>query len=504
MKNERLARILGLIDEDIIAESDERKAKRKVHWLRWTSLAACLCIVALGAWVLGGGLRMGASAPENVAPNELTGERVNGVEDSAAYMSYAGPVFPLTLSEASDAVTAARDITLDFASYTTKEFGHKLSVTDSCVLSNRSAEDLTVTAIYPVAGSLHHLQEVLPEILVDGAAVETALHFGAYAGGFVLGDNMNLDQANSWEDYKALLSDGSYLTQTYAALPELTEPVIVYDVRNGAAPVGYDAATMALRFEYDEAQTEILSFDFNGGETGEGYRRYSYFIDEWQKNSAMLIVRGADIGEYTTQAYENGVCRPGEELDIACTVTRKEMTLGKAIAEAANRYCAKLEIMYAADENVTVPTAEQLYRATVELLLQYGTEAEKTMGRYEFGRLDDLLADAQVQTRLLYNSFEVHIPAGGSVTVTARMQKAPSFDFHCGAPENAGLEGYDLATALGSDLRFTSQTATIETRDVVEIVRQNFGFDPENGVTTVELDPSVEHYWLEVRQQQNQ
>ena len=67
MKNERLARILGLIDEELVAESDEPVKKHKTHWLRWSGLAACLCIVALGAWLLGGGLRMGASAPESLS-----------------------------------------------------------------------------------------------------------------------------------------------------------------------------------------------------------------------------------------------------------------------------------------------------------------------------------------------------------------------------------------------------------------------------------------------------
>ena len=53
-------------------------------------------------------------------------------------------------------------------------------------------------------------------------------------------------------------------------------------------------------------------------------------------------------------------------------------------------------------------------------------------------------------------------------------------------------------TQLGSDLTFTRQTASVETRGLVEIVQQNFGFDAENGVTTVTLDPSVEHYYMNV------
>ena len=44
-----------------------------------------------------------------------------------------------------------------------------------------------------------------------------------------------------------------------------------------------------------------------------------------------------------------------------------------------------------------------------------------------------------------------------------------------------------------------SQTATLEDRGLITIVRQNFGFDLEKGVNTVTLDPAEEHYYLEVK-----
>ena len=54
-------------------------------------------------------------------------------------------------------------------------------------------------------------------------------------------------------------------------------------------------------------------------------------------------------------------------------------------------------------------------------------------------------------------------------------------------------------TKLGASLDFTAQTARTVNTDGVEIVRQNFGFDWENGVDTVTLDQNEEHYYLEVR-----
>ena len=80
----------------------------------------------------------------------------------------------------------------------------------------------------------------------------------------------------------------------------------------------------------------------------------------------------------------------------------------------------------------------------------------------------------------------------------AAFDKEPSFDFIC-APGNKGISGYDLVTKLGSNLTFTGQTAKLEERGRIEIVRQNFGFDPVNGITKVELDMNEPHYFLEVR-----
>ena len=79
------------------------------------------------------------------------------------------------------------------------------------------------------------------------------------------------------------------------------------------------------------------------------------------------------------------------------------------------------------------------------------------------------------------------------------MWKEPSFDFGCSGSENVGLQGYDLVTRLGSNLDFTAQTAALVHTDSIELIRQNFGFDPENGVAEVALDMETEHYYLEVR-----
>ena len=77
--------------------------------------------------------------------------------------------------------------------------------------------------------------------------------------------------------------------------------------------------------------------------------------------------------------------------------------------------------------------------------------------------------------------------------------KEPSFDFACSGSENEGFQGYDLLTGLGSTLKFTGQSAALLNAENLEIAGQNFGFNLENGITTVNLAPETEHYYMELR-----
>ena len=84
--------------------------------------------------------------------------------------------------------------------------------------------------------------------------------------------------------------------------------------------------------------------------------------------------------------------------------------------------------------------------------------------------------------------------------VNVEQFKNASFDFDCSGSENAGIDGYDMVTSLGSNIAFAGQTASISNYDAIEIVRQNFGFDITGGITNVDLDMNEPHYYLEIRE----
>ncbi len=472
-----------------------RRVERR--WGRWTALAACLCLVVGAVWAffhlhLNGG---DASAPSAGA--------MSGHDEGSVFMSYAGPIFPLTLNEDDPGLTAERSITMDFSGYAPGEIGNAdLLIGDGYVLTNPSEQDRIITALYPFAGSFPTLQKILPEIRVNGEPVESDLAVGGYCGGFqgMMSPGSddpglyNLKPPESWEDYLDILADGSYQEGAFAPPPALDEPVTVYAFDEAKAPTEqYDAATLAVSFPFDPARTTVYTWNFNGIDFDQetGWRRYSFFVDKfgrWQPR--YLIVQGEDIGEYTIQGYENGGCE--KEIDgVSAAVTRQETTLGDILKEIVTDFQQSQQTDYWAG---SVPEA-LLYRAAAQSLVNYAGAVE----RYDGERLDDLVLDAAVMERVFYLVFDVTIPAGGSAEVSATFLKGASFDFSCAQTENRDVYGYDLLTRLGSNLCFTAQRAELVNTDGIEIIRQNFGFDLKKGIAAVALDNARERYYLEVR-----
>lgn len=523
MKGERLFQILGLVDPELIEEAVSVPAapRRRTPWRAIAAAAACLALVVgagLGRQLLlGGGSRDMAAGSDGgetggEAGEGVTGDGIAGGSGAAtAFMSYAGPVFPLTTAEADTGLTAERTVTWDFAMGAYEDGSPRqwgTQVTDAYVLTNPTDSDVTVTALYPFSGTLADLDTTGAAVTVDGAETPYTLHAGPYAGGFRDagvddGSTWNLAPPDSFYDYVNLLGSGAYLDQALGEVPELDTPVIVYRFSDFAAPHDeYRAATQAVTLSIDPEETTILTYGFNGFSRDDDntWQQYDYFVPDGvqaESDLKLLVVLGEDIGDYTLQGYADGGC--DEPIDgVSCTVTREETTLDAVLSELCRAELANQR--QTSQWPGLADLSPSLYqRAVTEAALSSGVLSDTPADRYIDGRLDDFLWDVLVQERVLYLSFPVTVPAGGSAAVSASLWKAPSYDFGCSGSENVGLQGYDLATALGSDLTFTGKTAALANTENIQIVRQNLGFDLEHGVTEVVLDLAEPCYYLEIR-----
>lgn len=496
MKKETLFEAIGNADEELLerCETPVRK-KNGLKFTTWTAAAASICLIVSGiAFAIRiGGWRTGSSGS---FPEHETG--------SSDFMSYAGPMLPMTLAEENDVLTADRSLTLDFSGFGEQEQTYRdLLVTDAYTLTNHSGQDETVTLRYPFVSSYSHLTSDAPVLTVSGNELSTP-------GLFVPGLTLSPTESGSYEKYHALL-DGSEdmghgaLTADIAALEQT---VTVYEFTDSSAPLEeYPAATISYSFHAGEG-SRILSYRMNGfaWDKSTGSYRYDYFVKE-NNPKRILIVIGDDIADASLLGYEDGACEAGLT-DVSATVTRREVSLRELLCELLT---AEWTEQLTADSTVTTHeaslnristdtvTLDMLYASMVSLLVQHGYFSETMDVDYSDGRLDDVFDELFFQKQIFYLSCNVTVPAESSFTVSASFIKEASFDYACGGHEDTQIYGYDTAFSLGSCLSFRVQNATIMGADKIELVEQNFGFDPGQGIKTVELDLSTDRYYLTVR-----
>lgn len=465
-------------------------------------------------------------------------------------MSYAGPVFPLTTLDDADGITVQRDVALDFAPWVPTWYSNEeragetvgrdnedyqealdqyyewypdggyyrtstdILVTDTYTLTNSTVEDKSITALYPFVTALMELDKTFPTLTVDGEKQEANLICGPYSGGFqgVLGaddpeGSANLNQLTSWTDYKALLSDGAYLERALAEPIDLTgTSVVVYEFTDPQGPEpSEDIPNPSVRvtFDMDYDKTTILSYGFHSGsydpeagKMGQGFSIPRASAPDYDE-PFYLIVLGDDVENMEIEGCVTGGWDKEKKLEeFHVDVRRYETDLDSVLRQCVSYIYGHSEWQYSDSLEVDFETYYALF---CDHLLSYGLLAEDGgADRYDKGWLSNLSEVSSVD-RVCYLETEITVPAGSSVTLSAAMRKAASFDYYCAHTENQNVEGYDLVTQLGSTLTFAGQTATLEDRGLIEIVRQNFGFDLSAGVSTVTLDPAAEHYYLEVR-----
>lgn len=497
MNREELFDGISDVRDDLIQEADRHKLKKATPlWQKIAAAAAAIALV-IGVGSVGFFLFDGFGANAGGGGDSHTGE------EAITYMYYTGPVFPLASLSGSGGVTAVRNTNYDFSNYTVRA-----TVTDSYVLTNTTGSDVTLELSYPFAGNLNDEAVFMPTITIGGQKVETALHVGPYSGGFegTWGSDeegsYNLDYIDSWEGYRALLESGLYRDLAYSGYDTLDLPVTVYRVDNyRILDTETEAANPTLNFEFRlDGESAIFTWNSNGGrndyENGLYQRHIGDLDNTYRPPEAMYVLLvGEDLTQYTLQGYIDGGCDKGEELDITADVTRYETTLEEFIRSLID-FTPQPD-----QENSVIAdylTQEQYFGCITGMFLSYSELGATPVDRYSFGMLEDYVYGTFPMGRVMYLSFTVTIPAGESLEICASMQKNASYDFYGAGRSSTDCHGYDLVTKLGSDLRFTEQTASLTNTGGIRILSQNFGFDPDAGITKVALDPKQEHYWLEI------
>lgn len=430
--------------------------------------------------------------------------------DGNTFMSYDGPIFPLTTMDDTEGIDVTRTVNFDFSPYrksSTDRVNKKAIIHDEYQLTNSTDEDKTITFVYPYVSTL--VEERKTKISVNDDQIDTKLYIGMFSGSFsgVSSDttSVNIDNNTFWTDYKYLLEDGSYMKDAFSAYPELNEPVIVYELSDINYNGNLENVALSIEFAMDYEDTFFFDYGFDGGsdnnESGEYVRSFYISKNEYDTDSKhYLVVLGKDIKLNRLQGYKNNRCNTGDEIEgIDAKITRYETTMNEIFKNISDDYYDQMQWYIRGDEfnpYVDGSLSKDIYYGELcRVYTRYGLLGSEPKQRYTTS-LEDMLGDVDSYERVIYEAFEVEIPAGVTVTVSAELVKEGSFNFHGKPNAKTGIDGYDLVTQLGSTLNFTKQSASFTDLNIIKIINTNFGL--ANDSKQVELDNEQEHYFIEV------
>ena len=470
MKSHRLFEIIGLVDDDLILDALNPPHRRHISI---PLAAACLTLCAVSLPFLNGfsaskSAQRETSTPSADAPvaNASPSESPSLILQNAPFLSYSGPVLPLTTTEKT-ALTALRRLNFDVSNPDTA------LIFDHYEITNPTDEEIFVSFLYPVVGSLGNFDQLEPR-MGDWNRMTTP-YAGRYAGSFQSAHGSddpngthNLKAPDEWTDYTAVMENGD-LDYALSNQEPLSEMVTVYEFSDITGPTDqYKAAALAIDFTIQPEASSIMTYGFNGSTWDDlsGWYQYDFFIPNGQRrdtNPKLLVVRGEDLPSYRIQGYSDGSCTTPIN-GASCSVTRTEMTMERLIDRLCRAYLQENADNFSGLLNTDPQTLPlKLYRqAVTELLTEYGMLSDTPTDRYAFGRLDDLVAEALTLERIFYfRTPEVTIAPGESYTMTVTSGKTGSFDFYGSNSEREGIRGYEFLS-IGSALTFTEQSLSID------------------------------------------
>ncbi len=405
---------------------------------------------------------------------------------SGAYDSYQGPILPLTAISGGEWLEAERQVTFDFAPYREPSqralTPNSVVVTDGYTLKNPSGDPVKAILAYPFEGQFIDERDLIPTLTLDGQPIEAKLYPAVDA-------REEIFQADSFDEYQTLMEANDYFAQAMETPLLDNTPVKVYRFTD-ISYHGDSAETdifLTMDFTLPEGATAwVLRYHFMRQE--EGKHTVWFREDQDDQDMAWLLVQNGDVENLTFGGnLGHHVTETSATQEITCEYETYESTLLEMVSQFAQTYDFWSAVPNYPDPGLVTP--EMLYRGAI------GRLAEQNFATGYVHYLEDVFYQTVVNIRLMYWVFTMDIPANSSVELTAAYRQEASTDI--GGPQKA-REGYDLATKLGSSLKFTNLEASLKNEDLVQISRQNFGFDPAKGITQVRLDLETERYYLEV------
>lgn len=507
-----------------------RKAKNKTFpWRKIGGIVALFLLVLASILLLkdrlGGGFHQEFWPPSKGSNDEFS-----------AFMNYEGPVLPLMIgSENQDLdIHAHRKLVYDFYPVNNTNPNVQTVFLKDQYLIKTSGQENKIKVLYPFVSSVDDMYYAYPRIEQDGRVLEAKLYYGNYMGDFVStkdemdpSETLNLRDAASWEEYKKILDEKSYLKASYSSPPDIRDlPVTVYSFSKSYSKESAEgeAPTLVAGIKINRNKSTVLSLGFDGfaklDDSGEEFYQYSipkeneasftedkHYLMIVGEDSASIKVETQSIGGWDgyqkkSSKLRNNLKNAGADLE------RKEMSLDDALdlmlpilfdRYKENQIARERDLSYwklnhhgLSPYSLSYDDFKALY--TKELFAT-GALSKKPMMRYEDGNLDSM--DVTNTKRIIFAEVEMELEKNKTIDLTISSYKKGSYDFY-GPRYKEKIYGYDILTGLDSSIALDKYEVEMIDYGKVAPVKQNFAFDLDKDLRKVTLSKDIPHYFMEV------
>lgn len=404
------------------------------------------------------------------------------------FVYYEGPILPATSDVEQPELEVERQIKFSIPIYDGKR-GNRLQVRETYSIRNQSAEDKSFLFSFPYQGDFRGGVNEF-KALVDGEPADMEF-FASHP--FPNTDEKGYAKryANP-EEFRKLLGTKDFFEEAHSEWSAKDPQIQVYELTDIEVLEELENPEILLIMSGKDPSSRLWSAGFNSYEFEEDGR---YLFGRSLGYDAVLEEDGSISPSYLSvlgggqeKVEVKGRFAVIEETDqIRGKVVKKTMPASRFIDLALDT------LFHPSESFLQEGKVGELIRAE---FLQSLSQEDREEGSAQYIAMEDIQSQILLSDRMLYQETELNLPAGKTVEITLQYLKEPSFDY--GGFERAGLYGYDLETTLGSNFHFTKTTVELETPELFEFERENFGFT--EGKTKVELDPEQTWYYMEIKQ----
>ena len=487
---------LPMLEDDInttqIREKETAFFKKIKHDINvekyiFTSIVIICTLFGLGvAWFLWGGA---LKAPKVVV-----------------FEDYQGPNLPLSLVNETEAVVADREIEVDYTDYkypstVGNNESRKVKISDKYILTNTTDEDVEIELAYGTVGDYGTNWNSFPIIKVDGEQLKAA-DIDLMVGRSALAYGTNKDELTNREAFEKLLENGQYRIDALEAVknvPEFSEIVHVYEFED----IVYDGDDKSIQsvyakvmFDYDPEKTKVYSYGCDQTGTMEGFDYLGFGIpsgnyDRSYMSDVYLIAVGEALTIQDIKYYKNLSIK--ELKDFSLEYKTYETSLDEILKEIVyeNKQTHK-PVIEDAIRVYNVMKDEQILDVGKQHLADL--RAANYQSKYDVWALEDLIFNLYGDTRVIYRTCKVLIPANQSVEVTFDYEKFTGYKYI----EEIGYDGLEIMTELGSNLNIQNQSLKVVGLEQSIISEHTTGEELENGKREVSLDEECFEIYVKV------